>query len=456
MVKCTSPLAQRFTISMMLVLMITSSAATQTRVKPGFNLFSVQQDVEFGREASKEIEKQVPVLDDATATRYISELGMNLARKSTMPDLPWQFKLVNSSDINAFALPGGFIYVNRGLIEAAETEGQLVGVLGHELAHVTLRHGTNQLSKAVLAQGGLAILGGSLGGGWGAVATRLGAEFVVGTLFLKFGRTAETQADIIGTQLMAEAGYDPRQMAKMFELLGSLRDKEPGRLEEFFSSHPNPSNRVKRVNDEIKKLKPVVNPIVTTNQFMEIRARLKAMPPAPRVMPGRTGGSGTPAPPSRELSGYRHPHGWYEIVYPSNWRVTEAKDKQSVLFAPQGGVQQDGAIVYGAVVDLFEPQGVPRSLEEATEQLIAHLRRTDSYLQVVSGSQRRQRINGVDTLLVVLEGRPPQQNYQERVTLAVRWLGREIIFLACVSPVNDYATYQPAFEQMINRWRLNN
>lgn len=456
MANCTSPFAQRVTISLMVVLVMTSSVATQTKVKPGFNLFSVQQDVEFGREASKEIEKQVPILDDELATRYISQLGMNLARKSTMPDLPWQFKLVNSSDVNAFALPGGFIYVNRGLIEAAETEGQLVGVLGHELAHVTLRHGTNQLSKAVLAQGGLAILGGSLGSGWGAVAARLGAEFVVGTLFLKFGRTAETQADIIGTQLMAAAGYDPSQMAKMFELLGRLRDKEPGRLEEFFSSHPNPGNRVKRVNDEIKKLPPVVNPIVTTNEFMQIRARLKAMPPAPKVMPGSTGAGRTPPPPSRELSGYRHPHGWYEIAYPSNWKVAEAENKQSVLFAPEGGVQQGGMIVYGAVVDLFEPQGSPRSLEEATEQLIANLRRTDSYLQVVSGSQRRQRINGIDTLLVVLEGRPPQQNYQERVTLVVRWLGRELIFLACVSPVNDYATYQPAFEQMINRWRLNN
>lgn len=273
-------------LAVVITILLPTIVFPQTHVKPGINLFSIEQDVEMGREAAQEIEKKLPLLNDRVADRYITDVGLKLAKKTRMPDLPWQFKIVNASDVNAFALPGGFIYVNRGLIEAAETEGELAGVLGHEISHVTLRHGTNQLTKAYLAQAPLALLGGALGrGGWRAVVARLGTGFVINSLFLKFSRTDETQADIVGTQLLNAAGYDPHQMAKMFELLRQLQGRDPSKLEEFFSSHPSPEHRIERINEEIAKLPPVKNPLITTRRFDNIRARLKELPPAPKARP---------------------------------------------------------------------------------------------------------------------------------------------------------------------------
>jgi predicted Zn-dependent protease len=259
----------------------------QTKVEPGMNFFSVEQDVEMGREAAQEVERQLPILDDSMTNQYISDLGKRLAKKSSMPDLPWQFKVVNSPEVNAFALPGGFIYVNRGLIEAAETEGQLVGVLGHEISHVTLRHGTNQLSKAMLAQAPLALLGGKLeSGGWRAALAKMGTAFVINSVFLKFSRTAERQADVVGVQVMHAAGYDPRQMAGMFEILRRLQGQDPSKLEQFFASHPSPENRIERIHQETANLPPLRNPVVNTQRFQSVQSRVKSLPPPPKASPG--------------------------------------------------------------------------------------------------------------------------------------------------------------------------
>ncbi|MEO8349268.1 MAG: M48 family metalloprotease, partial [Acidobacteriota bacterium] len=193
----------------MLVGLSAASAFAQTPVKAGFNLFSPEQDVEIGRQSAAQAERQLPILGNSSADRYVEAIGRRLAAVAPGPKFPYTFKVVNAADINAFALPGGPTYVTRGLIESVPGEAELAGVIAHEIAHVALRHGTNNASKAYLAQAGIGILGGVLGGGGGATGQIIQAVGGLGlnALFLKFSRSAETQADIVGTQMLAKAGY---------------------------------------------------------------------------------------------------------------------------------------------------------------------------------------------------------------------------------------------------------
>lgn len=256
----------------------------QTQVEPGFNLFSVDQDIEIGRESAKEIEQQLPVLTNEQVQNYVQRIGERLDRVAPGPDFPYQFKVLNISDVNAFALPGGYMYINRGLIEAAGSEAELAGVMAHEMAHVALRHGTNQASKAYLAQAGLSLLGTLLGGGNSTTADMIGAigGFGLNTVFLQFSRSAEEQADILGAQMLVDAGYDPMAMAEFFETLRDSAGGDPGKVEQFFSSHPAPSDRAQRIEEETRQLGPVrkVSPV---GNFRNIQSILNRMSSAPSM-----------------------------------------------------------------------------------------------------------------------------------------------------------------------------
>lgn len=210
--------------------------ADRTPLKPGWNMFSPQQDVEVGQQVSKEAERQLPMLNNSRVDNYMNNLGRKLSSRAPGEKYPYQFKVVNDRAINAFALPGGRIYINRGVIEAADNEAQLAGVVAHKASHVALRHGTNQASKASAAQMPLAILGGMLGSNsTGAVLAQLGAGFAVNSILLKYSRTAESQADIMGWQILYDSGYDPRAMAQFLEKI-QAQDKG-GQPVAFFSSH---------------------------------------------------------------------------------------------------------------------------------------------------------------------------------------------------------------------------
>src|SRR2546430_179164 len=197
--------------------LVLAAAATfgQTSVKPGFNLFSASQDVELGRQSAAQIERKIPILRDYEVASYVSRIGARLARVAPGARYPYQFKVANLSDINAFALPGGFIYVHRGLIERVRTEGELAGVMAHEISHVALRHQTNQVSKAYLAKAGVGILAHLFGGNSSQSSQVMETVGGLGlnSLFLRFSRKAEEEADVVGAQTMARAGYDPREMA---------------------------------------------------------------------------------------------------------------------------------------------------------------------------------------------------------------------------------------------------
>lgn len=223
--------------------LLTSSAgfvAAQTRLKPGMNLFSLRDDVEIGRRSAAQVERQYRTYNDAR----VSRVGRQLAARSTMPNLPWRFRVIERADANAFALPGGYVYITSGMLRRTHNDSELAGILAHEITHVTLRHGTNQASKAMLAQMPLQILGGRLGGGLTGNLAQLGLSFGLNSLFLKYGRSAETQADIGAVQLMQRAGYNPSGLVSVMQGLGN---KGGG----FFSDHPNPSNRIGRIQQEI-------------------------------------------------------------------------------------------------------------------------------------------------------------------------------------------------------------
>jgi predicted Zn-dependent protease len=235
------------------------AAFGQTVVHSGFNIFSVDQDVEIGRQSAAQVEQQLPMLANSQITRYVSSLGARLAAQAPGPKFAYQFKVVNSPQINAFALPGGFVYVNRGLLESVRTEGELAGVMAHEISHVALRHPTNQASKAYLAQAGLGVLGGLLGGKSGSSTGQIvGAigGFGMNTLFLKFSRSLESQADIVGSQVMSKAGYDPIEMAHFFSFMGQQTGGNPSAVATFLSDHPAPANREARVRQEAALLGP--------------------------------------------------------------------------------------------------------------------------------------------------------------------------------------------------------
>lgn len=253
--------------------------------KPGFNLFSRAQDVELGRKASGEINSQVPLIKDRQVVNYVNQLGKRLAQsapnQSSGVRYDWTFHVVNSSEINAFALPGGFIYINRGAIEAAQDEAQIAGVIAHEEGHVVMRHGTHQASEMMLAQAPLSILGGLLGqsSSLAVQLAKLGINFGVNSILLRNSRDAEAQADEVGTYILYHAGYDPYAMAQFFEI---IQKKYPQQTIQFFSDHPNPGNRIKNVDREIPLLGPKRKWKTNSPEFDAVKKRLGEMPPAPK------------------------------------------------------------------------------------------------------------------------------------------------------------------------------
>jgi predicted Zn-dependent protease len=238
----------------LIIALLTGILSGQIREpKPGWNLFSKEQDVQLGREAAAQIEKEHEVVTDAQLQTYISNLGAQLARSPRAGDFPYSFKVVNDSSINAFALPGGPMFIHTGLIKEAENEAQLAGVMAHEISHVALRHGTNQASKAQLIRLPALLAGQMADGSMLGSLAQLGIGVGANSVLLKFSRSAESQADYNGTLIMSDAGFNPIEMARFFEKLQAAGGRQGG-VAQFFSSHPNPGNRSKAIESLIRQL----------------------------------------------------------------------------------------------------------------------------------------------------------------------------------------------------------
>ena len=473
-------------------------AFAQTPVKAGFNLFSAEQDVEIGRQSAAQAERQLPVLGRSSADRYVDAIGRRLAAVAPGPKFPYSFKVVNAADINAFALPGGPIYLTRGLIESVPSEPELAGVIAHEIAHVALRHGTNNASKAYLAQAGIGILGGVLGGGAGATGQIIQAVGGLGlnALFLKFSRSAETQADIIGTQMMAKAGYDPQRMASMFAMLRQQQGREPSKLANFFASHPSPANREARVTQEARSLGSVrttapVGGLETAQADLRRLPRANTMGEIAQAAQGSGQGSGSGQPttggqvpsqqagvarPSTRMRTFRQRGDFFQIQYPENWRVSEASNGLGVTILPDGGVVRGAngqeALVYGVVINHYEPfegsvgnvftdrrepiTGEQGSLEQATNDLVNQLVQDNRHLQVVRNSTKRQTIDGARAISVVLAGTSPVTRVEERVTVFTRALpDNHVVYALFIAPAQNYSELSNTFQTMVSSLRIN-
>jgi beta-barrel assembly-enhancing protease len=240
-----------------------------TEFHPGFNLFSKEQDMQLGKESADQVRKQMTVIKDPVLTAYVNRVGQRLvsSREAQESGFPFTFEVVADPSINAFALPGGPMFINTGLLRAVDNEAELAGVMGHEMSHVILRHGTNQATKAEFIQLP-AILGSQVAGTslLGKVM-QAGIGFGAGSVLRKFSRSAESQADLMGSHLMAEAGYDPAQLARFFEKLNAESSQH---AVQFFSDHPNPENRERAIEQEAKRL-PVRTYSYETGDFSRMK-----------------------------------------------------------------------------------------------------------------------------------------------------------------------------------------
>ncbi|HKN83256.1 MAG TPA: M48 family metalloprotease, partial [Pyrinomonadaceae bacterium] len=374
------------------------------------------------------------------------------------------FKVVNARDINAFALPGGPMYVNRGMIEAAHSEGEMAGVMAHELSHVALRHGTAQATKGqkygLLA--GIAGIAGTILGGPG-VGQLAQAPFAV--YLLKFSREYETEADVLGAQIMARAGYDPRDLANMFRTI----EQQGGGGGGFLSDHPSPSDRYARINREAQSLH-VAGGMRDSREFARVQEHLRSYPTAPTMAEIARGGQRYPVGentgnypnnspagrveyPSSRYQSYSIFGGGVQVSVPSNWR--QINDQNSVWFVPEGGYgQYNGQAVFthGASFGLANTNS--RNLQSATQDLINSLGQGNNNLRTTGGYQRTT-LSGRTALFTTLRNINEATGQPESVRLITTQLRNgELFYMIAVAPQNERG-FESAFENILRSVRIN-
>jgi hypothetical protein len=432
------------------------------------NPYSVDKDVQLGSEAAQQAERQLPLLNDPEVQRYVRDIGQRLAeaipREFQYPQFRYSYKVTNLRDINAFALPGGFTYVNRGLIEAATNEGELAGVIAHEISHVALRHGTAQVAKAQKYQtlGAIAGIAGAVIGGVGNVAGQLG-QMGIGAYFLKFSREYEKQADLLGARIMANAGYNPRDLANMFRTIERSSGSSGG--PQWLSSHPNPGNRYEYIVKEAELLR-VSQTSIDPRDFTEIRARLRDLPtarsqgeisrssggtdPSGANLPPPSGRVASPSPRYRTYTGGDA----FSISVPENWRELSSGD--SVTFAPEGGygaVQGNFVFTHGTQVGVARVNG--RDLRRATDEYLYNLSQGNRNLRRQSGYQN-ERIAARDGLSIVLTNVSEVTGETEFVTVYATLLRNgNLLYVIAVAPERDYRGYQRVFQRIVSQMQVN-
>jgi beta-barrel assembly-enhancing protease len=243
-------------------------------VGKGVNFYSIEKEIALGKQLAQEVERQAKVVDDPVIAEYVNRLGQNIVRNSDAK-VPFTIKVLDTEEVNAFALPGGFFFVNTGLILKADNEAELAGVMGHEIAHVAARHGTRNATKGEIAQIGMIAMSIAVPFGWTGYAIRQGAGLAIPMGFLSFSRANEREADHLGLQYLYKAGYDPTSFVDFFEKIETLEKKKPGSIAKVFSTHPMTDDRIKAAQEEIQKdLPPRPEYVVNTSEFNDVKARI--------------------------------------------------------------------------------------------------------------------------------------------------------------------------------------
>ena len=452
------------------VMLSVSALGGQTVITTPNNKYTPAQDVELGRKAAAEVEQQLPMLSDEVVASLVTSIGRRLVESIPQtlrhPEFRYSFQVVNVREINAFALPGGPMFVNRGMIEAAHTEGEVAGVMAHELSHVALRHGTAQATKATKYEIGTllgAVVGSIIGGNVGSAVAQ-GTQFGLGTAFLRFSREFERQADLLGSHIMAAAGYSPLEMASMFKTI----EKQGGSGgPQWLSDHPNPGDRYAYITREAK-LVQVRNPVRDTRAFTGAQARLRKMTPAPTTEAAtrKTSGRGsTPvadgrlepgrvAPPSSKYTAYTEGD-LFRVSVPSNWRELPGSD--AVTFAPDGAYgNASGQSVFTHGVEIGVARNETHDVRTATDELIASLARGNPNLSRPTGYDRAK-IGGRQGVHTVLSNLSDATGQQERIAVFTMLLGDGSLFYTLgVAPRDGFPGYEDTFRRVVASIQLMN
>jgi beta-barrel assembly-enhancing protease len=461
------------------------AALGQTRIVAPKNKYKVSDDVQVGRQAAQQVYQQMPMLNDSAVKSYVNSVGQRLAAaipaEFQHPEFRYTFDVVDARDINAFALPGGPMFVNRGMIEAADNEGMMAGVMAHEMSHVALRHATAQATETQKYQVGSIlgqIAGAVIGGGVGQVVAA-GSQVGFGAGALKYSRGYEKQADLLGAQIMARAGYDPRDLATMFQ---KIQAQGGAGGPEWLSSHPNPGNRYEYIMQEASMLR--VSPGAgrsDTAEFRSVKERLRGYPRARTMQEIANSGQRYPNqggqyPDQRYPNdNNRYPSGnddyargervafpstryqtqrtsLFSVAVPSNWQQVGG-DQSSVSYAPSGAYGSQG-ITHGVMFSVAQSQY--NDLQNASRDVVNSLVQGDNnYLRQAAGFQRTT-LGGRNALAATLTGRSPLTGRNERVTVVTTQLGNgQVFYMAAVSPQDEYPNYQRAFNDILRSLQLN-
>ena len=445
--------------AILLAIMAAASARAELRqLRPGFNLFTTEQDVELGKEAAAEIARQARVEHNAELDRYLAGLLRKLEQSRYARSLesdgsragmfPFQIRVLADKNINAFSLPGGPIFVNTAAIAAAENEAQLAGVIAHEMSHIVLRHPTNQASKrnlvalpALLAS---ALAGNSLLG----QLAQIGIGFTANSALLKFSRTDEAEADYNGAEIMADAGYNPIELARFFEHLEAKTGRQGG-LIQFLSDHPNPGNRAEAIAEEMRELPRRNYAANDTGQFLKIRGLVQHLP-APPPQEGKE-----LERPSDELRPYSGRG--FSLAYPDNWQVHAEPHSETVTIAPPKGLVAGGAgqvsIGYGMEVSYYVPAGRGAELERDTNELIRRFQQSNAEMRVAREA-RSIPVGGQTALLSTLHSRSPYGNDSEVDVLVTVARPAGLFYIVFIAPGIEFDVLQKTFEEIVKSVRF--
>ena len=449
---------------------------SQTQIKMPKNKYKVEDDIKLGRQADAQVREAFPLMGDAAAERYVESVGERLVRaippEFNQPAFKYNFDVVNARDINAFALPGGPMYVNRGMIEAAKTEGEMAGVMAHEISHVALRHSTAQQTKANNPMNQILGIGAQIGGGivGGQMGQQLGAMLAQG-YFLKYSREYETQADILGARIMAAAGYDPRDLANMFQTIA--KSSGGGGAPEWFSSHPDPGNRFEKINKEAALLQVAGTPRTTTPEFRRVQERFRAMPRAKSmaeiqkdyergVRPNNSPQAGSSNSDAMAGGNYipnvqypatrtkAYTNAALSAQVPENWK--EIPTQNQVWFAPEGAYGNEG-ITHGVMIGAAK--GTGGNLTDTTNAYLQQLLESNAYLKQV-GPQQKVTISGMPGLATRFLGQSPVTGKAEVVTIITAELqSGNLFYVAAVAPEAEMSRYNAVFRNLINSIQIN-
>ena len=443
----------------LVALALAYQAVAQTKIVAPNNRYSIAEDVKLGREASDEVRKELPLLNDERVDNWVEDIGATLVRaipsEFQHPEFRYSFDVINQKEINAFALPGGPMYLNRGMIEAAKSEGEVAGVMAHEISHVALRHGTAQATKSTKPAiwGTLGQIGGAIiGGGLGQILSA-GSQIGAGLAMMSYSREFETQADLLGAQMLARAGYDPREMANMFR---TIEKESGGGGPQWMSSHPNPGNRYNAITAEAGKLRVQGN--ANTGQFQSIQARLGNMSPAPtaeQIARGQkpsggttgTGGRTVRVDPPATSYRQRNPTDFLRVAVPSNWDEVDARD--GVTYAPQGAffnVDNGGtAFTHGVQIGVSQGSG---NLQRDTQRLLNAFAQSNPSLRQQTALQRDS-VGGRNGYTTILSNVSEVTGQRERIALSTTQLrDGSLLYVVGVAPQTEAQTYDPAFRRV--------